>query len=157
MLCQWIRTSRNLRVNFSTHPNSLETHPSCVYHQLFPFNCWVVFRSVHGLTTHSLKDICIASRFLLAFTNKRDSNYWHTVFVKCKLLFLWNVSRNAVPGLCCSWVFVCLSMAALGLGCCAPAFSSCAQQGLLFLAVLGLLITVASLVVEHRLWVCRLW
>ena len=42
-------------------------------------------------------------------------------------------------------------MAALGLHCCARAFSSCGAQGLLFVAVHGLLIVVASLVVEHRL------
>ena len=42
-------------------------------------------------------------------------------------------------------------MAALGLCCRTPAFSSCGEQGLLFVAVRGLLIEVASLVVEHGL------
>ena len=42
-------------------------------------------------------------------------------------------------------------MAALGLRCCARAFSSCSEQGLLFVAVRELLIVVASLVVEHGL------
>ena len=42
-------------------------------------------------------------------------------------------------------------LAALHLCCCAQAFSSCCEQGLLFLAVRGLLIAVASLVVEHVL------
>ena len=42
---------------------------------------------------------------------------------------------------CCCWVFV----AACGL------FSSCGEQGLLFVAVRGLLIAVASLVAEHGL------
>ena len=41
-------------------------------------------------------------------------------------------------------------MAALGLRCCAQAFSSCGEQGLLFVAMCGLLIAVASLVAEHR-------
>ena len=41
--------------------------------------------------------------------------------------------------------------AALGLRCCAWAFSSCGEQGLLFVAVRGLLIAVASLAAEHRL------
>ena len=36
-------------------------------------------------------------------------------------------------------------MAALGLCCCAWAFSSCGEWGLLFIAVCGLLIVVASL------------
>ena len=42
-------------------------------------------------------------------------------------------------------------MAVLGLGCCARAFSSCGEWGLLFVAVRGLLIVVASLVTEHGL------
>ena len=42
-------------------------------------------------------------------------------------------------------------LAALGLHCCTWAFSSCGTWGLLFLAVPGLLMAVASLVVEHGL------
>ena len=42
-------------------------------------------------------------------------------------------------------------MAALGLCCCTLVFSSCGEQGLLFVAVRMLLIAVASLVVEHGL------
>ena len=42
-------------------------------------------------------------------------------------------------------------LAALSLHCCAWAFSSCGEQGLLFIAVHGLLIAVASLVAEHGL------
>ena len=42
-------------------------------------------------------------------------------------------------------------MAALGLQCCAQAFSSCSEQRLLFLAVHRLLIVASSLVVEHGL------
>ena len=42
-------------------------------------------------------------------------------------------------------------LAALGFRCCAWAFSSCSERGLLFAAVCGLLIVVASLVVEHWL------
>ena len=42
-------------------------------------------------------------------------------------------------------------MAALGLCCCARAFSSCGERGLLFVVVRGLLIEVASLVAEHGL------
>ena len=41
--------------------------------------------------------------------------------------------------------------AALGLCCCARAFSSCGERGILFAAVRGLLIVVASLVEKHRL------
>ena len=42
-------------------------------------------------------------------------------------------------------------LAVLGACCCAQAFSSCGEWGLLFVAVHGLLIAVASLVVEHGL------
>ena len=44
-----------------------------------------------------------------------------------------------------------LFLAALGLHCCMQAFSSCGEQGLLFVVVGGLLIAVVSLVVEHGL------
>ena len=44
-----------------------------------------------------------------------------------------------------------LFLAALGLRCCKQAVSSCGEQGLLFIAVHGLLIAVASLVAEHGL------
>ena len=46
--------------------------------------------------------------------------------------------------------FIYLFLAELGLHCCAWAFSTCSKQGLLFVAVRGLLIAVASLV-EHGL------
>ena len=52
------------------------------------------------------------------------------------------------------YLFICLFilfLAALGLHCCARAFSSCGKQGLFFVAVHGLLIVVASLVAEHGL------
>ena len=54
-------------------------------------------------------------------------------------------------------LFVCLIylmylfLAALGLRCCVRAFSSCGERGLLFVAVHGLLVAVASLVAEHGL------
>ena len=44
-----------------------------------------------------------------------------------------------------------LFLAALGLRCCARAFCTCREQGLLFVEVCRLLIVVASPVVEHRL------
>ena len=47
--------------------------------------------------------------------------------------------------------FFYLFLAALGLHCCAQAFSSCGAWGLLFVAVHRFLIAVASLVAEHRL------
>ena len=47
--------------------------------------------------------------------------------------------------------FIYLFLAVLGLRCCVQAFSSCGEQGLLFVAVCRLLIAVASLVAEHGL------
>ena len=47
--------------------------------------------------------------------------------------------------------FIYLFLAVLGLCCCTRAFSSCGEQGLLSVAVCGLLIVVVSLVAEHGL------
>ena len=47
--------------------------------------------------------------------------------------------------------FIYLFLVALGLCCCARAFSGCGERGLLFVAVCWLLIAVASLVAEHGL------
>ena len=47
--------------------------------------------------------------------------------------------------------FIYLFMAALALCCCTRAFSSFGERGLLFVVVRQLLITMASLVVEHGL------
>ena len=47
--------------------------------------------------------------------------------------------------------FIYLFLAVLGLRCCVRAFSSCGEQGLLFVEGHGLLIVVASLVAEHGL------
>ena len=44
-----------------------------------------------------------------------------------------------------------LFLVVLGLCCCTQAVSSCGEQGLLFIVVHGLLIAVASLVVEYGL------
>jgi len=49
---------------------------------------------------------------------------------------------------CVRWY---LFLTVLGLHCCMQAFSRCREQGLLLVAVHGLLIVVASLAVEHRL------
>ena len=48
------------------------------------------------------------------------------------------------------FIFIYLFLAALGLHCCAWAFSSCGERGLLLIVVRGLLIAVVFLVVEHR-------
>ena len=48
------------------------------------------------------------------------------------------------------FILIYLFLAVLGLCCCARAFSSCGERGLLFVAVCWLLIAVASLIAEHR-------
>ena len=48
-------------------------------------------------------------------------------------------------------MYLFLFLAVLGLRCCAWAFSSCSERGLLFIAVRGLLVAVASLAAEHGL------
>ena len=50
-----------------------------------------------------------------------------------------------------NYLFIYLFLAVLGLSFCVQAFSSCGEWGPLFIAVHGLLIVLASLVVEHRL------
>ena len=47
--------------------------------------------------------------------------------------------------------FIYLFLAALGLPCCARAFSGCGERGLLSVAVCGFLLAVASLVAKHGL------
>ena len=47
--------------------------------------------------------------------------------------------------------FIYIFLAVLGLCCCALAFSSYGERGLLFVVVRGLLTAVASVVVEHGL------
>ena len=49
------------------------------------------------------------------------------------------------------FIYLFIYLAVLGLHCCARAFSSCSEQGLLFVAACRLLIAVASLVAEHGL------
>ena len=49
------------------------------------------------------------------------------------------------------YLFIYLFLTVLGPHCCVRAFSSCSEWGLLFFAVRGLLIAVASFVAEHRL------
>ena len=63
----------------------------------------------------------------------------------------WNLrDRTAVANyfIFIIYLFIYLFLAALGLRCCAWAFSSCGQRGLLFVAVHGLLI---APVAEHGL------
>ena len=61
-----------------------------------------------------------------------------------------SISTQKFSG-CSTPFFYFLLLAVWGLRCCAQAFSSCGERGLLFVVVRGLLIVVASLVAEHGL------
>ena len=76
---------------------------------------------------------------LKPFTSKK-LEVWGEEVNDC-LFFFFNIFIYLFVCFWLRWVFV----AAHGL------FSSCGERGLLFVAVRGLLIVVASLVVEHRL------
>ena len=71
----------------------------------------------------------------------------------CVLPFLKFHPLEYIPLRVCFFFFFYffLFLAALGLYCCTLAFSSCGERRLLFVAVHGLLIAVASLAVEHGL------
>ena len=64
--------------------------------------------------------------------------------------------RISSPSFLEIYLFIYLFLVVLRLCCCKRAFSSCSEQGLLFAEVCGLLIAMASLVVEHGLQVRRL-
>ena len=72
--------------------------------------------------------------------------WFHLIFI----IYLFTYFKNKFIDLFIFKInlFIYLFLAALGLHCCALAFSSCGEQGLLFVVVHVLLIVVASLVVE---------
>ena len=78
------------------------------------------------------------------------SNYRQTLF-NCVSLYCASQTLFSLLFYFILFYFIYLFLAALGLHCCVRAFSSCGKQGLLFVAVHGLLTAVASLVAEHGL------
>ena len=80
---------------------------------------------------------------------------------KCSLLAVFHYHECSICNLCDFknyflkkinlFISFILFLAVLGLCCCTPAFSSHGERGLLFIAARGLLIVVASLVVEYGL------
>ena len=70
-------------------------------------------------------------------------------FIDLHLLSIINLGENSVIVTCIFYLFYFIFLAALGLHCCAQAFSSCGERGLLFVVVHRLLIVVASLVAEQ--------
>ena len=92
-----------------------------------------------GFNICSLKISCLWGQNGLRETNCRQEGYCNNLY----FLFVF-------------YKFIYLYLAVLGLRCCARAFSSCGERGLLLVVVCGLLIAVASLVVEHGLQERRL-
>ena len=86
---------------------------------------------------------------------------FHIIYMYHKILFFFSQPFKVVKtilGLHTLYLFIYFKkfiylfiFGCVGLRCCARAFSSCGERGLLFVAVHGLLIAVASLVVEHGL------
>ena len=96
-----------------------------------------IFFTIYFVKQHQIS-MCI---FILIFQSKVPFSlnpYLYGLFILSFLVFLIHL-------------FIYLFLAMLGLRCCARAFSSCNERGLLFVAVHKLLTVVASLVVEHRL------
>ena len=71
-------------------------------------------------------------------------------------VYMWKVSMGSFFFFQ-SFYLLYLFLAALGFHCCAWAFSSCSERGLLFVAVHGLLTAVASIVAEQGLSNCGTW
>ena len=72
-------------------------------------------------------------------------------FLRKKKAFCFCFLSQQAAFFCLFLFFIYLFLAALGLRCCVRAFSSCGKRGPLLVAVRGLLIAVAFLVVEHWL------
>ena len=78
----------------------------------------------------------------------------YVIFIKLFGLQLMNITsfnHHKASDVGTILLFTYLFMAALGLRCCAQAFSSCGERELLFVEEHGLLIAVASLVAKHEL------
>ena len=71
--------------------------------------------------------------------------------VTLTMLFNFSVTQRVISFFFFFLSFIIYLLVELGLCCCARAFSSCSERGLLFIAVRRLLIAVASLVAEYGL------
>lgn len=106
MLCKWNYTvCKLLGLAFFTPHNSMEIHPRCVYHQLVPFHCCLVFhsRDYHrSFTARPCKSIWVISslgpsqiELLSAFLYRFLSFFFfflpiYLFLCECKFLFLWD-------------------------------------------------------------------
>ena len=102
------------------------------------------------LATYSTNETLLKIKTFAIFQNKYDKVKKITLFQrkcnKVKKVLNYYLSQGRLI-----LTFFFFLMAVLGLHCCAWAFSSCSEWGLLLVAVHGLLIAVASPVGEHGL------
>ena len=105
---------------------------SCGVWASLPRGMW----DLSSLTRNQTCVPCIAGRILYHWTTREVHVHLFLIF---ELKFFFDL-----------FLFI-LFLAGLGVCCCAWAFSSCGERGLLFIAVRGLLIAVASPVAEHGL------
>ena len=96
---------------------------------------------------------------LVSGVQQSDSVIRIHISILFQILFPFRLLKNIEQSSLCytvgpCWLSIYLSiylfLAALGLCCCMWAFSSCSEQGLLFVVVHWLLLAVASLVSEYR-------
>ena len=118
------------------HPNYIVFLSASEFNFPFPF-AFVDTVSVGGWT---LMRVCVCVFF-------GGGVHVHPCDYLCLLLSSWCFSFFLNKFI----YFIYLFLAALGLRCCARAFSSGGKWGLLFVTVRGLLIAVASLVAQHGL------
>ena len=88
---------------------------------------------------------------VIKHNNKKLTHVYLSTPLNRTLTITFKSAFLSLPNLVLFFLLLLLLLAVLGLCCCTRAFSSCGERGLLFLAVRGLLIAVASLVAEHRL------
>ena len=133
------------------------------WQNFYPFSCVVCLSNISwlccmGLFLGSL--FCSIDLFFYYFASITlsqllwlYSNFWSWMMLVLQLCFSSLLYLLFCVLFCflINWFILFLFLAALGLCCCTRTFSSCGERGLLFVAVHGLLIAVASLVAEHGL------
>ena len=101
------------------------------------------------LVTYFISVVCICQSQSLSLSLPAPFPLGNHKFVLVDLFGFFFLYRIVQP--LYLFLFIYLFWAALGLRCCAQALFSCGKRGLLFVAVCGLLIVVASLVAEPGL------
>ena len=148
-LNHWI--AREVPSHFILHEQTALMSPHILHYiMLFPLNgilfpCFFICLTV----THSFNSIWMST----AVVPSSPCSFFF-LNIHSQIFILWLVcTRHFILFYFAFYKFISfiLFLATLGLRCCMQTFSSCGERGLLFVAVHGLLIVVASLVVEHGL------